>query len=447
MPLAPNPPVCENCNTPMPPVRVKLICEQCPNEQSVEVGNLHELPMRWPCCHEECMSLEQHSECTVCDNELTEHFKYGRMPLDWLPGTYDARVFVGGNYDLMGSLRDIKNAVHRLGDNFVPILPYDDFEIPPGQIYEWDLRLLHNCRYAIFEVTQPAGELFEIARCTEYGVKTLLVYQARGAAEAPPRARTMLLQSGSHEHRSYRDTAHLEQIVDEFLRQKSPTQWKRAVNLMGFKFTSYDGYSKLHGNGETEHRCSYRGLNVTIPDLRKSEIAHGFKVSSGHIIPGSFELVAPQSMTWRRDGSQSGEKAEVGVVRFDPLIDNLTTSPTDYTFNFRTQGAYVLTKSQLSELPFVDIDDPFLEAGLEFASREITYPMEIFKLSVEFPAGYPVSPKPVAYFGIEPRSDGLKMPPDIFSFENNIAKLEVRKPRIYYRYAITWELPSELPQT
>jgi len=345
----------------------------------------------------------------------------------------------------MPDLRDVKAAVHKLGGAFVPILPYDDFQIPQGQIYEWDLRLLHNCKYAIFEVTNPAGELFEIARCSEYGVTTLLVYKVRGATPAPPRARTMLLQSGSHEHRGYMDANHLRDIVDEFLRQKMPTQWKRAIELMGYHFEEYYVRHKLYLNGEAEHTYLYRGLKVDIPDFRKTEQTHDFTITSGNIIEGSLKLDGPDCASWHRDNAKSGEQAEVGLVQFDPPLE-YQSSPTDYTLSLKTKHAYMLTQSELLQLPPEEADDPFLAAGFEFASRVISFPTETFRLCVEFPAGYQVNPKPAAYFGTEPRSDGLKIPPDSFSFENNIATLEVRKPRIYYKYAITWQLPEKLPE-
>lgn len=445
MPLVPRPTVCEHCKRFRVVVEAELTCEACGYSRNIKVSDLDKLPTRWPYHHDEFMSLRCRERCENCGHEVEEYFPHGRVPLDSLPGTYNSRVFIGGNYDLIGNLRDIKAAVHALGPDFVPILPYDDFQIPQGRVYEWDLRLLHSCKYAIFEVTLPAGELFEIARCAEYGVITLLAYQARGATTAPPRARTMLLESGTHEHRSYRDTNHLRDIVDEFLRQKMPTQWKRAIELMGYHFEEYYVRHKLYFNGEAEHTYSYRGLKVDIPDSRKTEQTHDFTITSGNIVEGSLKLDGPDYASWHRDNAKSGKRAEVGLVQFDPPLDH-QSSPTDYTLSLKTKHAYMLTQRELSQIPPEEADDLFLAAGLEFASRVIPFPVETFRLCVEFPAGYQVNPKPATYFGTERRSDGLKIPPDSFSFENNIAMLEVRKPRIYYKYAITWQLPERLPE-
>lgn len=446
MPLVPKTALCDNCKIVRSVVEVKLVCESCAREKSVAENYLDELPYNWPLCHGEFMSFMRHSRCPNCGDELKEHFPNGRLPLDWLPGTYNKRVFIGGNYESISNLRDIKNAVHELGPDFVPILPYDDFQIPKGQVYDTDLRLLHNCKYAIFEVTRPGGELFEIARCAEYRVTTLLVYQARGFMNAPPNVKTMLLESGSHEHRSYLTTGQLRLVVDEFLRQKNPTQWQRAINLMGYHFDEYSVHNKLYLNGEAEHSCSLIGLKVDIPDLRVSEITHDFRITSGHIVEDTFKLDGPDYVEWCRDNSTSGEQAEVGVVRFSPPLDdhsNITT----YNFNLKTQNSYMLTKKQLSELLPEGTDDPFLASGREFASKDIPFPLEKFRLHVEFPTGYQVNPQPAVYFGTEPRHEGLKMPPDSYSFDGSNAILEVRRPLIYHRYAITWELPSHLPRT
>lgn len=445
MPLVPNPIICEKCKIFRSTTEVKLFCDSCKNERVIPTEDLDRLYANWPLCHSEFMSLERTSKCEGCGDELKEYFPNGRLPLDCLPGTYDSRVFIGGNYQSIKDLRDIKEAVYNLGSIFVPILPYDDFEIPPGQVYATDLRLLHNCKYAIFEVTHPGGELFEIARCAEYRVTTLLVYQARGFADAPPSVKTMLLESGSHEHRSYLDAKQLHQVIDEFLQQKNPIQWQRAVSLLGYHFDEYRIYNKINLNGEAEHVCSFRGLKVDIPDLKVSEIPHDFRMTSGKIISGSFKLQGPDYLVWCRDDSTSGELAEVGVVRFTPPLNN-QSAITNYTFSLRTQNAYMLTNEQLAEQFPEGSDDSFLSSGQEFASKDIPCPIEIFKLQIEFPAGYQVNPQPIVYFGTEPRKEGLKMPPDSFLFDGNTATLEVHRPLIYHRYAITWELPTWLPE-
>ena len=446
MPFLLKPPVCKNCKVSMAVVEARLTCDSCNKKaKPLSAAELDRLEEDWPLCHSEFMSLERYAKCAngTCPEELKEFFPHGRVPLDHLPGTYDTRVFVGGNYDNMPDLRHVKAAVQKLQAGFVPILPYDDFQIPPDRIYEWDLRLLHNCKYAIFEVTNPAGELFEIARVGEYGTTTLLVYATRGAVSEPSRARSMLLQSGAHEHRSYMDHSHLEQIVDGFLRHRGSTQWKQAVAFMGYHFAECRVEHKLYLNGGAEHRVTYKGLKVDIPDLKQSQLTHEFAMTSGSIVADSFRLRPTKSVSWHRDSAKSGVRAEAGVVQFDPALDR-ESAPLDYGFRLRTKNAYLLAKEQLAKLPREDITDPFLGAGLEFASRTVSFPIEELTLSVEFPCGYQVEPEAAVYFGVEPRSDALK-PPDDFSFDGKTARLYVHRPRVHFMYSIYWPLPEKLP--
>jgi hypothetical protein len=107
-----------------------------------------------------------------------------KLDVDRTPGTYDRRVFVGGNYDFMADLRLIKDYIEEAG--FVPILAYD-FNIPEDKRHDYDLRLLHNCKYGIFEETHSAGELMELERAArEYGTIAFVVYQVRDPAHSDP---------------------------------------------------------------------------------------------------------------------------------------------------------------------------------------------------------------------------------------------------------------------
>ena len=374
MPLAPELQMCPDCNIGTSLLEVKLKCEACDLEQSVKIDEVYNLPSNWPLCHGEFMSLQTRTKCPQCDKESTDYFPNGRLSLDCLPGTYNRRVFIGGNYASISDLREIKKAVYELGADFTPIIPYDDFQIPQGQVYETDLRLLHNCKYAIFEVTQPGGELFEIARCSEYGVITLLMYQARGLLETPPNVKTMLLESGVHEHHSYMDSGQMRRIADEFLQQKNPTQWKRAVSLMGYKFEKYYVHNKLNIDGTAEHKLQLTGLKVMIPDLRISEITHEFRITSGNIEEGTFDLQGPVNAKWFRDNSTSGPSAEVGVVRFDPPLDD-SKSIVNYSFTLRTRNAYNMLFSQLAET-----DRSALPNAVEYSSRTNLFHCCVFRL-------------------------------------------------------------------
>jgi hypothetical protein len=359
--------------------------------------------------------------------------------MDCLPGTYETRVFIGGNYDLMVALREVKSSVLGIG-GFHPILPYDDFQIPKHQIYEWDLRLLHNCKHAIFDVTEPAGELFEIARCAEYGVRTLLVYQSRGVAKVPPRAQTMLLQSGCHEHRSYGTSGDLGNIVRQFLLEKNPAAWKRSVEVVGFCLGFYKVKTVIHSDGTAEHEWVCKQLGTQLPDFSLPQMPHDFRMTSGKIVDGTFKLKSTSNAQWRRDGSTSGERAEVGVVQFSPPLKQ--GDLIDYGFTVSTKDAYLLSRDDLSKLPIDEQGDIFLSAGMEFVTTEIRFPMEKLELEVVLPEGYPVDPRPVAYWGNEPRPDAIRMPTDSFIHVNNVSRLTVERPIFRYVYGIVWQIPE-----
>jgi hypothetical protein len=98
------------------------------------------------------------------------------LQVDNPPGTFDKRVFVGGNYDFLATLRKICDFIRSTG--FTPIMAWD-FNVDFRRIHDYDLRLLHQCKYAIFEETSPAGELMELERTRDYGVISFAVYQVR----------------------------------------------------------------------------------------------------------------------------------------------------------------------------------------------------------------------------------------------------------------------------
>jgi hypothetical protein len=234
--------------------------------------------------------------------------------------------------------------------------------------------------------------------------------------------------------------------VDEFLRQKNPTEWHRAVSLIGYRLDEYSIHNKLAFNGESVHTVRCTGLKVVIPNFKLSEIPFKTTISSGRILPGSFRLETPSKVRWCPDNAASGERGIAGVVRFEPALDS-SSDRVQYEIVYKTKDAYMLTKKQLDELltEGIGTDDPFLTSGREFASREITHPVERLKLRVEFPPKYPVNkPQPSVYFGAEQRSEGLKIPPDSFTFIDNNAILEVYRPLLFHRYAIAWEVPTSL---
>lgn len=103
-----------------------------------------------------------------------------RFTINSIPGQYDTRVFIGGNYDSMPVLREIARFVEDC--SFTPVLAYD-CEMPKSLVHDETMLLLHNCRFAIFDVTRPSGELMELERIKDYGNLALLVYQVKSSEE------------------------------------------------------------------------------------------------------------------------------------------------------------------------------------------------------------------------------------------------------------------------
>ncbi|MBI2908645.1 MAG: hypothetical protein HYX92_13465 [Chloroflexi bacterium] len=136
-----------------------------------------------------------------------------KSSVDDPPGSWEKRVFIGGDYLRHSRLVDIKQVV--LEEDFAPIVA-KEFAIPEGLTRHHTLLLLHYCRLAIFEVTTNAGQLTEIERLSDYEVIPLFLYDG----ESHPQISKMVISHHLFEKRSrgYRDTGELQQAVRDFLR-------------------------------------------------------------------------------------------------------------------------------------------------------------------------------------------------------------------------------------
>lgn len=91
--------------------------------------------------------------------------KLEKKPLEF-PGDWEKAVFVGGNYIAhMPTIMKIKDITQKL--DYEPIIA-DEYKIPEEHIHHHCMMLLHTCKYAIFEVTSPGGQLMEIERATDW---------------------------------------------------------------------------------------------------------------------------------------------------------------------------------------------------------------------------------------------------------------------------------------
>ncbi|MBA7533522.1 hypothetical protein ES705_25762 [subsurface metagenome] len=116
-----------------------------------------------------------------------------------LPGRKNKRVFVGGDYNHLPDLREIKNHVDSLG--YISIIPYEcgmPQEYVKNYIHVFDMFLLGQCKYAIFEVTSAAGQLMELQRALDNPkCEVRVLYKARDnwQREIPEHVSSMIITS------------------------------------------------------------------------------------------------------------------------------------------------------------------------------------------------------------------------------------------------------------
>jgi hypothetical protein len=144
--------------------------------------------------------------------------------IDKIPGSFATRVFVGGAYDDLPTLREIGKHVKRRG--YVPIVPYD-FELPRANadplldIHDMDILLLHNCRVAIFELSLAAGQYNEVEwSIRQFRKKTLGLCKARESGKLPDLVSTMvvdLFRQSNQPLEPYADFTELKHSVAGFL--------------------------------------------------------------------------------------------------------------------------------------------------------------------------------------------------------------------------------------
>jgi len=129
------------------------------------------------------------------------------------------KVYVGGNYTNIAVLRKISDVVTDCGHQ--PLLAYDQ-GVAPSDVSDADLRMVAECKLAIFEVSIPGGgDLMEILRSSDYNNHTLLIYQIRDESDKkmPQHITSMLttLKRDRIERQGYSRIEELEKIVRSWL--------------------------------------------------------------------------------------------------------------------------------------------------------------------------------------------------------------------------------------
>jgi hypothetical protein len=142
-----------------------------------------------------------------------------------LPGTgRDQRVFVGGQYDFMPTLRQTASFIEDAPSDVLPtearlfpVIPFD-YEIEVEETMDRAVEILDRCAYAIFDLSDLGAQLIEMqeAKQKHTSIKTLLVYPVRETGVEPERGRRTI-QSFGLPHFGYTTFDELRGIVHGFL--------------------------------------------------------------------------------------------------------------------------------------------------------------------------------------------------------------------------------------
>jgi tetratricopeptide (TPR) repeat protein len=143
----------------------------------------------------------------------------GRTP-DQLLGRRDERVFVGGQYDFLPTLREIAHILEAIScpeRRVIPVIPYD-IHIARHEIMPYDLEILRQCRLAIFDLSDLGAQLVEMREAAQNRerIDTLLVYPVRERRNEPQRGR-VTVESFGFPHFGYRSFDELRGIVWRFV--------------------------------------------------------------------------------------------------------------------------------------------------------------------------------------------------------------------------------------
>jgi hypothetical protein len=140
--------------------------------------------------------------------------KVPKYHLDYPPGVFGKRVFVGGCYRYIVLLEEIYKAVLDCG--FTPIFARE-FGIPAGTTRHSAKRLVQHCKYAIFETSMDGGYFFEMEDAENYSCVTLCLWEASpgGTPRISEMARTTNLFKKNN--KPYGDISELRSHVRSFL--------------------------------------------------------------------------------------------------------------------------------------------------------------------------------------------------------------------------------------
>jgi len=103
------------------------------------------------------------------------NIKRNSYPIKEIPGDWGNRVFIGGDYVNYFYVINILKPLIIQSNKFVPIIASECIKPDEMSIREHALLLLHNCKYAIFDISGRGGQLIEIERTFDYRTKAYYI--------------------------------------------------------------------------------------------------------------------------------------------------------------------------------------------------------------------------------------------------------------------------------
>lgn len=349
--------------------------------------------------------------------------------LNVLPALFVERVFIGGNYTTLSDLDEIAEWVDKLG--FAPVFPIQ-YKIPQEEIHDWDLRLLHNCRYAIFEVTDARGQLMEIERAHDYKVRTLLLFDAARGQEVPEQVANMLRTSGQRME-GYTSKKHRKEIIQRFLLEEDIVDEYRKT--FRFECRQLVVSVDVEKDGSSSMKCEWKGLKGAV-----AEIPVFLEFDAPILERPNFRGDTSGLLQWQLDEpwTEGSRKAD-GRVLPAPGCARIE-QPIDFELSVRSgAGTFSITEEQFIRDHREDPD------RYEYLQWTVRHPIEELKLVVSFFDTYNIeAPVEAVYFGMEKVDQPLKPKTDAFTFdkETNVAELKIGWPRIFHHYRINWVPPK-----
>lgn len=209
-----------------------------------------------------------------------------------LRGNFDQRVFVGGHYDFMPTLRFIADCVSEVtsvnGDSFIPIIPYFH-RIDPHNVMEEDRQMVRECARAIFDTSDLGGQLIEMEEMLRLNRPTLVVYPVREDSDLDPERGRLTITTCGHPFTSY---AALDELKE-----------KIRVFLLGL--TEPRGYVLREISDEEQESALYR-IHSMVRDMRHDDARKAIDEMNSQGSEGVLDAWLALALIEQRSGNLAG---------------------------------------------------------------------------------------------------------------------------------------------